>query len=132
MVLQAGDIDAKLKALHLDAQEREEAEYHIVLSNIVRPVEDAVAAFHAAAPAGRCAEWAAEHRDSLVQVAARLRETHPPEWLAVYRDSFLGAIELFLQAADCWCRADTAKADDCAEQAEGAWDDAEELADGLI
>ncbi len=132
MVLQANETEAKLRALHLDVEERQEAEYHLQLASVVKPIEDAIAALQAATAEGRCKEWAANHRDPLAQAAEALRGSQPPEWLAVYRNSFLAAADLLLRAADCWISADATQGSDCALRAAEALDNAEDLAGGLI
>lgn len=130
--VQAPDVETRHKALQLDRDERREASYRDFLASIVAPVAEARAALHEAAAERTCREWASAHHDALARAAEELRRSHPPEWLAVYRNSFLKAIDLFIQAADGWLSDDAAGADDCAERAAEALDGAEDLADGLI
>lgn len=132
MVLQGTEFDATLRALRLDAEERHEVEYHLLLASVVKPVEDARTALRIATAEGKCGEWAATHRDPLARAAEVLRGSRPPTWLAVYRNSFLAAVDLFLQAADCWIAADPPEGDDCAQRAAEAMDSAEDLAGGLL
>jgi hypothetical protein len=132
MAVPSADLEAKLEALHLDAEECEEARYHRFLADVMRPIGEAITDLHQAAAEGRCAEWAATHRGRLEHAAATLRESDPPTWMAVYRNTYLASVDLLLRAAACWCSSDAKGAHDCAELAEATWADAEELSDELL
>jgi hypothetical protein len=132
MVTQAPETDARVRGFGLDLEERQEAEYHRFLGSTVKPVEDAIAALATATSEGTCIDWATTHREALVQAAKALRESEPPSWLAVYRNSFLAAVDRLVQAADCWLAADSTQGDKCARLAAEVLDSAEDLADGLL
>lgn len=132
MVGQTPELHARLLALHLDVEDCEEAEYHAFLQDVIRPVEEALAALRVAMADERCAEWGVANRGTLMSAAEALKASQPSECLALYRRRFLEALELYLRASGAWTRADQTQGADCAGRARLVWDEAEDLIQGLI